>query len=221
MWEGDPGFQQGSRWRPGVETYLDAPLEELIEKRNRRELGAWRTEWKEQALPAMHEADMIGALGSLRTGLELDPNGDPDVFEAHNRIATLKDAVTNFDTTIQLVAKDKCDAALEVLLDWGEYFGAELDKRTRKKLKPAIRSEETQAWEALFAHLKSHSRRMKKDGDEEARDELIAYLGSLEGRFPEMVLDWLDGVPADQIPKALDDVERIPALWLAQEFFRW
>jgi hypothetical protein len=221
VWEGDPGLSVGTRWSPGLATYLDGPLEDLVTARNLRALGEWRREWKDVALPALHDARMIDALPALRRALEFDARGDSDVFDAHNRVESLKSAVTSIESTIEFVAKDRCDAALEVLLAWAEYFETTLDKRELKRLKPSIRSKATQEWEALFAYLKSHSRRMKKSGDEAAKDELLTYLESLEGRLPALVLESLDGVAADEIPRALDDVKRIPELWLAREYFRW
>ena len=55
VWEGYPGFRSGEGWRPGLESYLDDPLGELIEKRNLVKLQEWLGQWKATALPALRE----------------------------------------------------------------------------------------------------------------------------------------------------------------------
>ncbi len=222
VWEGDPGFRAGSRWTPGTPTFLDAPLEELIDRRKLRELSSWRDEWSNVAVPAMHEADLARARPVLEAAARFEAKGDSDVFDAQSRLSAVQSTLEALDVTIASFERDGCAPALAVLLDWATAIGFDIDRRTSKSVKALARGPAAVDWEDLLGHLKSHPRRVKRDGEEVALRELMNHLEKREGRFPAFLLEQLEETASyDEVDSVIRAANRIPELWLARGYFNW
>ncbi len=221
VWEGDPGLRAGSRWSPGGATFLDAPLEELVGRRNLRALSAWRSDWTQVALPAMHDGDFAKAKPILQAASRFEAKGDTDVFDAQTRLAALKSALASVDSTVASLEREGCEPALDVLLEWGKVLGIELDARTKKQLRSVTAGPGAVEWNGVREYLKGHLRRVKKDGAEGALAALRAELAQKRGRFASVLLGRLEGVGPEGVDEVIAGAARIPETWLAREYFSW
>ena len=89
VWEGEPGFEQGRGWRPGVESYMDTPLEDLVKKQKLRELFKWRKAW---ASKGDFETKILPLLAQSR---QLSAKSVPAVAEARLQLQAVRSALTS------------------------------------------------------------------------------------------------------------------------------
>jgi len=221
VWEGDPGFSAGRRWKPGTPSYLKAPLDDLIVGRKLLELSAWRKEWKSTALDALHNGDLATALPTLLRSKSFKAAGDVDVFDAQSRLSAVKGALESIDSTISAFKREGCEPAIEILADWGKLIDHSFEKSETRSIKLLAKSEAATAWDDLLTLLKSHKRRAKREGKREALDGLLADLEARPSRLAKMLLEQLDGVDPEDVVEVLSTAADLPALWLAREYFRW
>ena len=221
LWEGDPGFSAGRRWKPGSPSYLQAPLDDLIASRKLIELSAWRKEWLGVAIEALNVGDLSSALPILKASKDFKSKGDRDVFEAQSRLAAVKGALESIEATIDGLKRDGCEPAISILSEWGNLLDHDFDKREKRLIKLLPKSDGFKAWEDMLGFLKQHKRRVKKTGESEALASLREGLSSRAGRLPAMLLENLEGVAPENVAELLDEVEELPTLWLAREYFRW
>ncbi len=221
VWEGDPGLKSGQRWTPGFETYLDAPLEELISSRNLRKLSVWRKEWTSTAAPALHRGDLKPALAILKRSQMFSSKGDSDVFTAQGAFKALQNAVGSIDTVVASFERDSSEAAIEVLLEWAEQLDVEIPGRELKRLRKVQKAKSSRDWDALLKRLNSYPRDVRKLGQQGAREAVLEAIRSEEGAFPAMLLDDVEAGDPEQLEEILAGAENIPRLWLAQRYFNW
>ncbi|MFT5287044.1 MAG: tetratricopeptide (TPR) repeat protein, partial [Planctomycetota bacterium] len=221
VWEGDPGFSAGRRWKPGAETYLDAPLDELIAGRNLAELGTWRTAWKTVAIDALHNADFQTAYPILLQSKNFKARGDVDVFEAQSRLNSVIGALQAMDSTLSGFERQGCEAALTTLLDWGKLLAHKLDKQAARDAKSASKGSGAKGWKATLEFLKAHKLRVKRNGEEAALDEIRTELGKSESRLAALLLENLDGLTGEAANDEIARASDLDKLWLAREYFRW
>jgi Tfp pilus assembly protein PilF len=221
-WEGDPGFKIGHDWRAGEESYVDAPLQELVTKRRLQELAQWRASW-EAAKQAMARGDFAGAAPALMAAKELDWRVDPQVLEARTRLNALLTTLDDAATFAQGLAADGREAALEALARWGSLAGAPLDLEA-KELKPFAKSECAREWTKALAALKPQQKKLEEGKEPGRMQGAYEKLDALRGAFPRELAAELRAAEAagpEKLAAALRDADRLPERWLARERFGW
>ncbi|HET6204628.1 MAG TPA: hypothetical protein VFI25_17685 [Planctomycetota bacterium] len=223
-WEGDPGFSLDVPWQRGVETFLDAPLSELVARRRMPELLAWSKLWPSVA-PALHDGDVAKVEKILQDSRGFDPKLVPAAADAQGRIAAVEGALLSLDATAASLAREERDPALAVLLDWGRRLSKPLDKKALARLQPVLEGKAARAWADVPKHVEAYRRRLENAPDPAAAAELVARLEALAGRFPQELAADLRAAVAARDAAAFDgllaETPARVARWLAREVFRW
>lgn len=221
-WEGDPGIEAGIPWRPGMKTYLDEPLEELVHRRRLRDLPRWIEAWRETGGPALSAGDFETARPYLEKALELPGKQVEIVGRAQAWWKAFLNASQHIEVTAEILEEEEALAALPVLLDWAKRSGVEIDRRTSGRLQRFLRSAQVRDWkraerlctEALKASRRGDARR--------AIEDLANRLETLSGRFPrELALELRTALEQGDLEAAkalLREVSRRPAVFLAFYF---
>jgi tetratricopeptide (TPR) repeat protein len=221
-WEGDPGFSMGSEWS-GEESFLAAPLDDLIEKRKLKQLGAWKRAWTETAQPALHAGDPAGAVKALLESRQFDARFVPDAGRAQNSLGALEAAFDALESTAATFQRDAADPALEVLIQWAPLFERKLTPRDMKTLKPFLDNKLTKNWSAT---VKACERFVKRRGEvDEKAAELLALLSRFDGlfvrRLEEAFVAAREAGDEEALLKLASEAAEMPRLWLAREYFGW
>jgi len=222
VWEGDPGVILGTGFVDGFETYVDTPLEDLIEKRRLREFGRWVVEWEERGAPLLHDGDFAAALELLDAAGSFDPGVFALVDQAVSQRAAVEAAIDALEPTAKSIQAAGADSAFAVLLEWSALLERSPSKKALKTFKKILEGKSADDWADVGKALKRYEKRHKLPFGER-RDMLLAELDELEGRFVEGLRDELRSaaeVEAD-FDALLAGAESRPALWLARDYFGW
>jgi len=220
-WEGDPGFSAAEPWKPGFESYLATPLDELIERRNVRELRPWIEAWTERGLDALARGDLEAALPLLQQARGFERDLLVEVTEAQRRLDALEGALKDLERTTEALAAEDRQPALAVLLDWGQAAGIEADRKARAAALREAKSGPSKAWERALKQVDSRRARIERDPG--LVGELIESLRTLEGAFPTELARQLAAAADDPaaIAAVLADAATLPQRWLARGWFNW
>jgi tetratricopeptide (TPR) repeat protein len=223
-WEGDPGFEIGVVPAPPYESFVDDPLEELVQKRKLRELLAWRTAWVDVVQPALHAGDLASALERLREAAEFDPDAAPDAASAASRLIAVESAIAHLEETGAALARDEAEPAIEALFAWAALLaGAELDDDARRPVRRIVRSANYRDWMKVVELCGAHA----EQGGEPLRraERLLASVGRRSGRLvEELSADLgaaLDAGDWDAFADLAAGADARPARYLARELFGW
>ncbi len=224
-WEGDPGFKIGEGWYPGLETYLDAPLNELIENRKLRALQPWRAKWTDEALPALRTGDVATALPLLFEAREFKKGAVAEVDDAWRKLEALESTLDSLESTGNTLVREGTEPAMDILLGWAPLLGREPDKRALKKLSFVQRSDAAKDWEKVLLELNKWSKRTKPGQEVEKAADLLPKLERLEGRFAsELRAEFqaaVEAADAEALRTLAEKAPDRPASWLIREFFGW
>ncbi len=223
IWEGDPGFEIGKGWDPSIESFLDAPLTELLEKRKLVELIAWRARWNETALPALTRGALEEALPILREAMLYEVGLYPEIDLARSRLGALEGALHSLETSALSFQREEASPALDVLLGWAPLFEIEVTPKNRKDLKLYLEDQQAKDWKSV---AKSIERFQKSKAPFATKaEELTTSLESLSGRFPrELATDLRAALEAGEEARftlAVTSAPDRPKLWLAHAYFGW
>jgi len=222
-WEGDPGFTVAEPYRPGVESFLELPLDTLVTGRKLKELAPWAKAWEAEGQAALHAGDFEGALPLLRKAQEFDGSVLPMAYDAQRALTRVASAVDDLPATGEAVHDQERDPALDVLLDWAEAMQVEPDRAALAGLKPFKASKPAKDWSRALKQIASWRKKIEKDPAEAV--VLADKLGELEGAFPAAVsADLRAAAPAGDVEALLDIVDAAPEAprrWLARDFFGW
>ncbi|MCB9916511.1 MAG: hypothetical protein H6828_15400 [Planctomycetes bacterium] len=222
VWEGDPGVILGEGYAPPFETYVDAPLEELVEKRGLARRAAWRAAWDARGLDAMARGDLAAAAPLLAEAAELDGAVFPEVARAQARRAALLADLDDVERVAAELEEAETEPALEVLLDWSEALGRPLDAKARKPFKRVLDGKRAKAWTSATKAVGRYVDKPKLPHAERL-DALLERLGELEGRFPRELAADLTAARDDEAACAAlcaAAADR-PRLWLARRRYGW
>jgi hypothetical protein len=221
VWEGDPGFSAAEPWKPGFESYLQTPLEELIERRKVRKLRPWIEEWNTRALPALARGDLETALPLLQAARGFERGLLVEVTEAQRRLDALEGALADIERTAEGLVAEQREPALGVLLEWADLLGAEVDRRARTRALRDARGGASKDWGRALKQVSS--RRAKVERDPALAGELIDALRALGGAFPSELARELEAAGDDPaaLAAALEGAETLPKRWLARSYFNW
>ncbi|MCC6409691.1 MAG: hypothetical protein IT453_21230 [Planctomycetes bacterium] len=224
VWEGDPGYAVAEPYRPGLASFLDTPLAELVERRKMKEFLEWRTRFGALA-EALHDARFADALPILRTAEGFDAAGSPEIAEAHSRLAQVTSAFDAASITAAAFQRDDVEPAFAVLVEWNAALGRTLDKKQQAELKGVLESKAAKGWAGLSGSVESYRKKFKKTPDPALRVEFVAKVEALSGRFArELAVELkaaLERNDAEAFERLLDTAPRRPALWLARDYFLW
>ncbi|HVS19230.1 MAG TPA: hypothetical protein VMT18_11565, partial [Planctomycetota bacterium] len=221
VWEGDPGFSSTEPWKPGVESYLDVPLAELIAKRKVRQMRPWLAAWKEVGEPALREGRFADAVTILKESRGFERELLIEFNDAQRRLDTFERAVNDLERTAEALEAEQREPALAVLGEWAAAAGSELDRKAVARVARAARSGAGKGWERALKQVEA--RRAKALDDPEQLAALIESLAKLEGAFPGELAQELAGAGGDRaaVTALLDGAPTRPARWLARSWFLW
>jgi len=224
VWEGDPGFKAGRPWDPSVESFLDAPLADLIAQRKLKELVAWRDRWLAEGTAALARADLATALPILRESREFDWRTNDEVLAAQRALAALEGALASASDTADALAERGAEPAIDALADWADLLGVPFDRRDRG-IRTHLSSGPAKDWKRVDKIVGSLRGKLAagKDVDEELVLDTVARLRELEGALPALLVQRLEAAGADPAARleALQQAQDLPARWLATEHFGW
>jgi len=224
VWEGDPGFEMAVGYVRGMESYLDAPLKDLIDRRGLLEFYPWIEQWEKEGR-AQFEAGEIMKVAPMLARLEhLGDNRHPEVMFAFEQWKILRSALGGIEVTAHSLAGVEGEAALETLLEWAPAVGIEISPETRNQLKPHLQRKSAADWRKALDLGRELRRRLKPD-DVSAAKTAVSRLKELKGLFCEIFTSQMrratDFGNYDGLVFVIDDMTRIPERWLAEEFFHW
>jgi hypothetical protein len=219
-WEGEPGLKSDKPWQ-GEDTYVDAPLRELVARRRLKELIGWRERWTSEGRPALARGDLAQALPLLREAEPFDGGADPHVAEAQGVLRALNDALQAPATTLAALAAEGREPALFALRRWGELVGTPLTED--KDAKAMAKCANVKSWERALGFLKPAQRKVGEGKPAEVPPAVLDQLAALEGKFvAELVRDLREaGDDAQRLKEVLLGAEGRPDRWLARVHFHW
>ncbi|MEZ6013900.1 MAG: family 16 glycoside hydrolase [Planctomycetota bacterium] len=216
-WEGDPGFAMGETYSEPYDTYLDAPLAELAEKRKLRALAAWRKRWERVGVPALAAADLATALPLLRDARAFDASFDPAARAAVARLDLLEAAASDLAATGEAYSAQGAAPAFQLFVkEWLPILGVEVPKEAKKAVAAALKDKSIAHYERA---LKGATKAGKAADFITAVTAYTAELEGLEGLFPaELASDLRAGLAANDteaLRATLASAADRPRAWLA------
>jgi hypothetical protein len=145
-WEGDPGFKIGDVWATGGESYLDAPLAELVKTRKLDVLREWLDGWISSGAAELAAGDLAKAWPRLVVARELDGRIVPQVVDVQRKLAVLEAVFADLPKEGARLEKEGRAAALRDLVAWAKLTGVEPDKALATKLKPYLEGSQAAQW---------------------------------------------------------------------------
>jgi Tfp pilus assembly protein PilF len=224
VWEGDPGFKRGGP-KAGEGSYLDAPLDELIAKRELRTLRAWIDTWDQTARPALHDGDLATALPVLQAAAKFDRKLAPPIADAQRALEQVDALLANPDALLELLPSAEAEACLPALVQWAEIATKPFAKGVLVRLKPLENAKSAQAWKKLVAATEAWKTRLSSPKAEERGAQLVQELESMPGCLPRELAAEARALQAQQdwpgMAALFDTLAARPARWFAREHFRW
>ncbi|MEM9800612.1 MAG: family 16 glycoside hydrolase, partial [Planctomycetota bacterium] len=206
-WEGDPGFSSQSPPEAPFPSYVDTPMEDLVDRRQLVAVAAWRKEWESRGAAALAAGDVASALDIMRRAREFGEQPFRDVREAQARLDALEAAIADADETIAIIEEAEAGPALDVLIEWAELLGSPFDRKRAASIKKAAKGRASSHW-------KRAQREVEKAGKGRVtEDELLAVLDELEG---PLVKSLASAVRTLGVEGAAGSAGSIPAAWLAR-----
>lgn len=224
-WEGDPGLKAGEPWKPGKETYLDAPLDELVSSRKLREVYKWHRDWTEKALPALRDGDFPAAVPFLRAARAYDGSADEYVLSAQSKLSVVEGALGTLDTLVPQLVEMHAEPVLATLVAWGKSIDKNVPPQFKQLVAPAIESQNVKSWNAFVEAVKSARGKLPPGKELDAVSKLAERFGDAPGVFIENYTRELRSAigydDLETVNKLLADVEKAPGRYLARSYFRW
>jgi hypothetical protein len=222
VWEGDPGFELNKPWQPGEESYLDTPLEELIEKRMLHRLVSWRAEWRDVSADALERGDVDRLLPLLVEARSLPDDVVPEVREAVRMLRAIEEALASLDETVEKIESRECEPAVPALVAWAERIEKPIDP-TGSEVRAVRRDRNLVLWKRLLGFAERARARWEAGREETEARILLKKTETFPGRLAEEFRRGLEeAVEAGDMEAAkrwIFEAERFPDRWLLLEFF--
>ncbi len=217
-WEGDPGFESGIPWRPGIVSYVEESLDEMTTRRRLKDLLRWRRAWAETGGPALGTGDFATALPFLQKSLELPGRLVPMVGDAQRWMRSLENAVSYLGVTGEILAEQHAEPALKPLIAWAEAMGAKVPRDEMNAARKHLNGGSVRDWTKAIKAAEKARKGMKPGKEWSVIDEFAASLNGLEGEFVHLTREELLILREQQdlagILALLDGLEQRPAVWL-------
>jgi Tfp pilus assembly protein PilF len=225
VWEGDPGFSIGAGYDPGVESFVDAPLAELIERRQLATLVPWRTRYDAELRPRLAAGEFLAVLPELRAAEGFEASSDPSVAEAQSILGAVRAVASSPAPLAEVCSREGAEPALAVALDWGSALGIERTPRERKALSAVLESRAAKDWPRALQALTKFTEQHRRRPESADPAELLGQLEALGGLFPRRLAEQVRSEFAAGGLGALEALSNraagLPAQWLAAEYFAW
>lgn len=225
VWEGDPGFRLSEPWQPGMESYVDSPLADLIERRKLRETIRWRKAWNGGGQEALRAGDLATAGPLLLVARELDGSVFEDVRRAQLALETLESSLDALTVVARNLQRNEREPAMNTLFTWAETIDRPLESAAKKAFLSVLRSPRARSWTQILNAAKRARRAFRPGKEAAAVDGVLAILEAHEGPFArELEADLTrarDAGDWEAAHRALEEVEARPASWLAAHYFKW
>ncbi len=220
VWEGEPGFKKGKLWK-GEDTFVDAPMRDLVQRRKLRELAAWRERWTAEGRAAIAAGDFAKVLPLLLETEPLDGTLYPDVGEAQAKLRRLQQAVLSPESTLAAFTREGREPALLALQRWAALAGTPLAET--KEVKAMAKCANVKGWERALGFLKPALRKIGEGKPAEVPEAVLEELAGLGGSFVEELRTDLTEARGDpeRLKKLLLETEARPGRWLARTHFGW
>ena len=221
VWEGDPGFKIGDRWSAGVESYLDAPLAELVKTRKLDVLREWLQGWTSAGAAELAAGDLEKAWPRMQVAKELDGQLVPAAVDVQRKLAALEAVFADLPREGARLEKEGRAAAMRQLVAWAKLAGIEPDKALVAKLKPYLEGSQAAQWERVAKTLETYAPRIAKDPGVGA--ELADKLAAIKSEFAKELASQVRAASGDagRLSAVIAAAGRAPARWLARERFGW
>ena len=222
-WEGDPGFKIGVPWTRGEETYLDAPLADLIAKRRVPELLAWRQRWTDVGRRALADGNLEKVLDLLVQSRDFEWRADNLVLEAQTRLGELEAACASPLAFVEPLVDQGREPVLLTVAAWSEVMGTPIDLGA-KELKAVQRGAAMKGWVRALAAIQPKLKRIEEGKDPGDLSSVISRLEGLEGPFvAELAADLREALEEGPsfAARVLQDAEARPGRWLIREHLGW
>ncbi|MEW6742710.1 MAG: family 16 glycoside hydrolase [Planctomycetota bacterium] len=225
VWEGDPGITFNEPWQPGMETYLDVPLDELVAKRSLRELCKWRHAWQEVGRTALKEGDLAKVAALLKKAASFDKTLVPEAREACDALESLENTLGSLEVVARTLERSEREPAMKTLIDWAKLLEKEIDAKTRKTLQQLLRHPRTKAWDETATQAGLTLKRLHPGKERDELEKLLKKLDAQEDPFSAALRTQLTAAleanDLGQARRLLEGVDLQPGSWLARELFRW
>lgn len=221
VWEGDPGFKIGDKFAPGLESFLDAPLAELIARRKLDVLHGWLEIWRTRGAAQLHAGEFAEAWPMMQVARELDGQLAPEAVDVQRQLALLDALFADLPTEAARLEKAGRGAALRTLLEWAAKAGVVPDKVLAAKLKPVLEGTQVANWDRALKLVETYGARIERDAA--AGPELATKLAGIKGDFAaELAAEVREaGTDVAKLRVVLAGAAKLPARWLARERFGW
>jgi len=215
-WEGDPGFAIGETYTEPYDTYLDAPLAELVAKRKLREVAEWRKRWERTGVPALATADLTTALPLLREARKFGATFDPAARAAAARLDLLEGAANDLVATGEAWQELGAAPAFDLFVrEWLPVLGVEITKDAKK---PVATLQKHRSIAHFERATKAAAKAARAADRAAALTALQSDLAGLEGLFPADLAATLraanDSGDAAAIESLLTTAAEAPKAWL-------
>lgn len=222
-WEGDPGFKIGKGWDRREGSYMDAPLEELIAKRQLNQVLPWADQWNAKAAAAFASGDWTTARELLISADEFADDTHPAVAEAQARLRLLRNTGAALAPALNSLARDEADPAAAVLLEWVQSLGAEYTKRELKDFEDVLESDRMRAWERCLRDLDVLAKDAARGRFRKEPAVLLEELrAARDNGFILAAAELLSAaIDADEFDGLAEEAARLPAIYLAADYFGW
>jgi tetratricopeptide (TPR) repeat protein len=222
IWEGDPGAILGSGLAPGFETFLDAPIQELVKKRRLNDIAAWIADWEERGIPLLHDGEFLAAIKLLDAAQEFESGLFEDIDFALAQGAAVRAAVEALESTANSIQRSGAEASFGVLLEWAAGLDVKPSKKELKDLKKVLDGSNAKGWDNAVKALGRFDKRSKLPF-EERRAQLLTDLEGYPGTLVSILLADLKGASEDSesFEALAASAESRPRLWLARDYFGW
>jgi tetratricopeptide (TPR) repeat protein len=225
-WEGPPGFEIGKPWAPGAESYLDAPLQELIARRHLRGIRPWLKAWEQGGELAFRAGDLAAALPLLEQAEALTGALEPTLLDVQQKLKILRAALAGIEATAQQLARAGGEAALPVLFEWAALLEQRVPEDAQRSARRSADTPAAKSWTALVERGRAVKKQVLGSAGLSAVRPFIDELAAGPAPLAPLYADQLNAVLASGDPaavaKLLDSAAAsIPARWLARSFFGW
>lgn len=215
-WEGDPGFKINVPWTAGEESFLDAPLAELVAKRKLAKQRAWMRSWSETGAAELAAGEIEKAWPKLLAAREFDGEVLPLAYEVQRKALALEAATKDLAGTAAELAASGRAPALRTLLAWARVLNGGKDVKQPAQLKPVFDGAAMKDWDRALSMAASYAPRIAKKA--ELATEFADKLAPLQGAFPGELAAAVRAAGDDgaAIAAVLGGAAGLPQRWLVE-----
>ncbi|MFH0944660.1 MAG: family 16 glycoside hydrolase [Planctomycetota bacterium] len=221
-WEGDPGIEAGIGWKPGMDTFVDDPLRELVKRRRLKDLRRWSELWKQEGAAALGAGDLEKVLPLLQKAMELPGRQVPMVADAQRWLRALRDGLGNLPRMGEVTAENEASSAMATLAEWCSLMEVELESSAKRTVRMASATPAAKDWATACKTAEKLLAGLKPGKEWTALEAYRQSLASQSGLFQKELGEDLDrAIASRDLPAARDllaQIKRRPAVWLVFHF---